>query len=216
MTGIAKIRCIDMVKSFTTGNHTIMTTYAGTIDLGVVNRTGCNRRPHSGEFFMTGITDVRCVDMCRPFTTRSYTIVTGNTVVDETSVVHRSWNPLLGTVTDVTFIGGRNVGRSFTGGNYIIVTTGAHTQNFRMVHTTLRNRRPWRGCWRMAGFTYIGGINVIGTFSRSDHTIMTTETGTNNLSMIHRTIGYRRPWRGTRLMAGIAVIGSINVVWPLA
>lgn len=64
----------------------------------------------------------------------------------------------------------------------------------------------------MAGFTYIGGIDVAGGFTTGGGAIVTTETGADYLIMIHCIGGHRCPGCRTRQVAGVTRIGAIDMV----
>ena len=72
---------------------------------------------------MTGITDVRSIDMVRTFTTSLYTIMTSVAVVDKWRVINRRWYPLLGTMAKITLLCRGDMIYSFTLRNNIIMTT---------------------------------------------------------------------------------------------
>ena len=53
---------------------------------------------------------------------------------------------------------------------------------------------------------YVGGGLAAG-----DGSVVTANTGTEHLSMIHRTISHRPPGRRERLMAGITAITAVDM-----
>ena len=75
---------------------------------------------------MACITHARGIDVSAIFTTGANTIVTGDTVVDETTVINGyDLSPRVGDMTAITFECGANVSARFTFGIYTVMTTGA-------------------------------------------------------------------------------------------
>lgn len=62
----------------------------------------------------------------------------------------------------------------------------------------------------MAYVAGLVGLNMSWPFASGDRSIMTTFTRTNGLRMINGNDG--RPGRGARRMAGITLIGRVNMV----
>ena len=64
----------------------------------------------------------------------------------------------------------------------------------------------------MAGIAVIRSVGVIAGFANSSIAVMTAGTRSNHMPMIYCSGLYWCPWRGTRLVTGIAGIGAINMV----
>ena len=162
-----------------------MATGARADDLGVIDRSGCYRRPGSREFFMTKLASIGGVDVRGAFTRRADTVMTGNTVVNKRRMVNGCRNPLRGTVAKIAFFSGRNMGWWFSAGDHIIVTARTYTQHFRVIDRAVGNRRP--GCRpnRMTRVAGIGGINVVWIFAGRHRTIVTTDTGSQYMRVVN-------------------------------
>lgn len=111
-----------------------MATYTRAQYLGMIHGGGCNWHPGRREFLVTRFTKVCGVKVCRSFATGYDTIMTTRAIIDEWRMVHRGGQPRADLVTDITFIQGRNVRGTFTGGDHVVVATGAGTNNFVMIH----------------------------------------------------------------------------------
>jgi len=68
----------------------------------------------------------------------------------------------------------------------------------------------------MAGITIVGGIGMVNRFTQCNRIIVATGASSNNLAMIHVGRLHRCPRYGPWLMAGIAGIGTVNVITRLA
>ena len=71
------------------------------------------------------------------FATRIDTIVTANTVIDKRRVIHHGGQPRGHQVASIAFLGGNNMINGFTTGYHVIMTGGAHTDNFVVIHRTV-------------------------------------------------------------------------------
>lgn len=102
--------------------------------LGVIHGGRHNGYPGGREFFVAGFAKIGGVKVRRPFATGDDTIMTTCAIIDEWRMVHRGGQPRADLVTDITFIQSRNVRGTFTGGDHVVVATGAGTNNFVMIH----------------------------------------------------------------------------------
>lgn len=193
-----------------------MTTDAGAVDLRMIHGIRGNGRPEGREFLMAGVTHIRRIQVIGAFTTCGYTVMTGNTVVHKRRVIDSRGYPLLRTVTDITFVCRGHMRGSFSLCNDIVVTTRADTEYFGMIYTALRYRHPGCRPRQVAGVAHIGGINVRRSFAGGNRAIMTTDTGADDLRMIHCPRLHRRPGGREHRVAGIALIGAVDVVGTLA
>lgn len=91
------------------------------------------------------------------------------------------------------------------------MTTDAGTDHLGVINSADSNRYPGRGTRRMAGIALIAAVYVRHAFSASSHTVVTANTGTRYLAMIHGIRGYRDPGGGSRYMTGITGIRTRNV-----
>ena len=99
--------------------------------------------------------------------------------------------------------------------NRSIVTTYTGADHFIVIHGIIGHRLPWRRPRLMTGIAVIGGIYVISAFTRSNHSIMTADTGTDDLVVINGAAIYRRPWCRSWLVTGITGIGAIDMIHAL-
>ena len=63
----------------------------------------------------------------------------------------------------------------------------------------------------MTGFAGIGAVDMAYRFTAGNRAIVTTETGADDLGMIHRAGRYRRPWRRPRCMAQATLISTVDM-----
>jgi len=98
---------------------------------------------------------------------------------------------------------GINVGRRPTRSNRIIVTVDTDTDGLRVIHPRRRNRQPRRGRRIMTAGTTVGAIDMGRRLAAGKHTVVTTDTGTLHLPVIHLHAGQRCPNGETRV-AGFA------------
>ena len=114
-------------------------------------------------------------------------------------------------MTAVTVVRGIRMVTGFALGNTVVVTAGAGTNNLCMVNIARLYRR--KGCRAriMTGITGVGAVNMVAWFTNRCCSIVTTETGTNDLCMIHSTGRYRRPAGREYVVAGVTGVGAINV-----
>jgi hypothetical protein len=87
MTGITHIRRIDVICGFTTGDHTVVTTYATSYYVRVINRSRCHRTPGRRKYRMARIALIAAVDMVRGFTACCRAIVAIDAVSDKVGVI---------------------------------------------------------------------------------------------------------------------------------
>ena len=63
----------------------------------------------------------------------------------------------------------------------------------------------------MTGVASVAGINVCCALTAGKRAVMTTDTGTDNMTMIDRADLHRNPGCWARLMTGVTGIGGINM-----
>ena len=78
-----------------------------------------------------------------------------------------------------------NMTGGFTRRDSTIMATDATAHHFIMINVRIGNGRPRCRSGLMTGITGIGGIDMSGTFSASDNTIMTADAGSNHLCVIY-------------------------------
>jgi hypothetical protein len=79
--------------------------------------------------------------------------------------------PIRSVVASIARIGGRQVIRAFPNGDLIIVTIGARTQNFVVIHEI--NQRP--ATVNMTYLAYVARGHVVAGFTGGVHAVMASE-----------------------------------------
>ena len=120
-------------------------------------------------------------------------------------------NPLLRTMTVITFLRRRYMGRTFTRCGDIVMTARTYSNDLCVIYRAISNRYPWCRARLMTGITQIGTANVVGRFTRCDSSVMTTRTGANDLSVVNRCRCKWRPGCREYRMATVTLVGTINV-----
>ena len=213
MAGITLITAIDVTGAFSGCDSTIVTTDTGSHDLGMIHRTGGNRCPGCGRFFMTGLASIGAVNVVGIFSTGGYAVMTTNTVINKRRMIHDSTHcPALRVMAGVAFIRGGHMCWTFTGSNHPIMTTGTHTNNFRMIHCVGSHRDPRGRSRLMAGITHIRCGDVIDALTGRNTTIVATLATAHDLRMIHSGI-HRTP--DDHVVASLTQVGSVDMCLAL-
>lgn len=100
---------------------------------------------------------------------------------------------------------------NFTRRNRPVVTAYTRTDNLGMINSARRDRRPRRGTRHVTGVAVVGRRDMIGHLARNECAVVTTDTATDNLRMIHRSCGHGHPVSRESLMACITKIRGIDV-----
>lgn len=135
---------------------------------------------------MAGITEIRGGNMRRALATGGNTIMADRTVIYEVGVVHVGGNPCRGGMAVIALLRCHNVRRRFTTGRHIVMATGTGADNLGVIYRAGCDRRPRRYSCVVAGITLIGSIDMVGRFTGCRHAIVATNTGSNQLRVIHR------------------------------
>ena len=153
-----------------------MTRDTTTNHFGVIHHRDWN--PHRGA--MTGLADIRGVDMGGGFARRVNAVVTADATTGDRTVIYRRTEPTAGGVTRIASLRGRNMGHAFTDGNRAIMTTFTDTIHLRVIHD--RYRRPTHtGVTRLA---HIARVDVGCPFACRCAAIMTGNTGGSGSAVI--------------------------------
>ena len=86
---------------------------------------------------MAGVAHIRRIDMVGPFAAGCDPVVTTQTVVKKRRVIDHGGQPRGHQVASIAFLGGNNMINGFTTGYHVIMTGGAHTDNFVVIHRTV-------------------------------------------------------------------------------
>ena len=110
MTGLTRVRCIDVCCTLTTGDHTIVTARTRADHCGMINGGRRHRCPGSWKISMTGIASVAAVDMRRALAAGADAVMTGNAVTGKIGVINQSaCGPALDVMAAIAFIRRGNV-----------------------------------------------------------------------------------------------------------
>ena len=111
-------------------------------------------------------------------------------------------------MTVITQVRGINVICTFTTGlNTIMAGNTAIGRQRCMV-----NRSGYPLLCTMTHIALFAGGDVSRTFTSSNQIIVTAGTNPDYLIVVYGTVGNRCPWCWVHCMAGVAVIGGINVI----
>ena len=130
MTGVAIIGGGDVACRFTGRSKTIVTTDAGTLNFIVVGAY----RWHPGRADVTGLANVRGVDVRHTFARCQSAIVTGNTGFRRGAVIKHRHQPVGSDVASVARGRGRNMCRRFASGNDRVMTACASAGDLSVIH----------------------------------------------------------------------------------
>lgn len=178
-------------------------------------RLSCHRRViEVYQPTASGMTHITCLcgsDMIRAFATRNHTIVTAFTGTNRLCMIRgtrRQGRPGLRwyTMTGLAAIGGVNMIQSFTAGGRTVVTTDTSSNHLCVIYVSGYYRYPGCRARRMTGIALIATVDVAGSHPACYHTIMTTDAGTIDLSMIYCCGIYWRPGGRCFFMAGVTYI----------
>ena len=114
-------------------------------------------------------------------------------------------------MTQMTLLGGVDVGGTLAAGGYTIVATDAVIDKRRVINNRWNPRADG-----MTGIALFRGRYMARALPRCYYVIVTTAANANNFSVVNICIGHGYPRCGSRLMAGIASIGGVNVVSAFA
>ncbi len=79
-----------------------------------------------------------------------------------------------------------------------------------------RQRYPRRRPRRMTRQTFVGGSGVVRRLATGDSAVMTTETGSDHLTVVDPVHHHRFPQGRELIVAGIADIGGRDMQWRFA
>jgi len=96
----------------------------------------------------------------------------------------------------------------FAAGGCAIVATDTVVENYRVVNH--RQRNPGGNVMTTVAIQI--GDNMRRQFSRRDHAVMTIQTQTYHLRMIHCRRRHRFPRRGSRRMTGVTRVAAIDMI----
>jgi len=186
MTGVAHIRRIKMVWSFTAGRYAIVTG-----DTVIDER----RMIYSGRYpllcTVAITTFLRCWHMVGALASGNHIVMTAGTNTQHLIMVHgivrhRYPGCRAGLVTRVAGIRGIDVISTFAGGNRSVVATRTRTDNLRMINGAWLNGRPGGREYRMTGVALIRTVNVVGTLAARNDAVMAIGAVIHKRGMIRR------------------------------
>lgn len=154
-----------MVRAFARGGGSIVTVHASTNYLRMINRCGCYRCPCRGKCLMAGVADVTGIDVCVDFTAGIGAVVAIDAIINEACMVYHRWQPGSYGVAGVAFCRCVNMIGWFASGSSSVVTTGACTYDFIMIHISRCNGYPGSWAGYMACATVVSRIDMRCSFS---------------------------------------------------
>jgi len=146
-------------------------------------------------------------DMSAGFTAGLNAVMAGYTVADNRAVIDRRRFPCSRAMTDVAFVGGRNVSWQLTAGDDAVMTRTAYAVDLGMIHDKEINPSSRKRCVTSAAI--ITGIDMLRTFTAGNHAVVATFTTTEYFLMIDRGFGHRRPTRWRHSVTGDTVITGV-------
>ena len=152
--------------------------------------------------------------MCGTLATGGNTIVANGTVIHEVGVINTGGHPNTGGMAVITLLGRYNVRRWLTASSHIVVTTGTCANDLRVIYGTGCDGRPGCQTGIMTGIALVCRINMRSGLTGCGHAIVTTDAGTNQLGMIYCRRLHRVPGSRSGRMAGITLIGTLNMIGP--
>ena len=107
----------------------------------------------------------------------------------------------------VTQIGGVDMSNALAAGLYAVVTGNALIRR----EACVVNGCGYPLLCAMAGITFRSCCNVRWTFAGCNDVVMTAGAHSNNLVVIHCTVGYRYPGRWMHQVTGVTHVGGIDM-----
>jgi hypothetical protein len=201
MTSLTGSICTDMIGGFSCCLNTIVTTCAGSSDIGV---TEVGRDPGIG--CVAGIALRRGLDVAAGFARRLATVVTGAANASDIGVTEVGRDPGIGCVAGIALCGGLNVTAGFACRLAAVVTGAAGACHVTVIKSC---RKPGSG--GMTGIALRRGLDMPAGLARRLAAVVTGTTGTGDARMI-------KPCRTPCLcrMAGVALGGRSNMPAGLA
>ena len=193
------------------GDNAVVTTGAGAVHLGMIHRAVGHWRPWYGCRLVAGLAQVAGVNMIKILTTGYLTVVAdtagcGHLSVIDTIISHREPGRRKFVVAHLTLIAGGHMGWAFTAGDNGVVTTDAIIDDRCMIHSRWQ---PLGGA--VARAAIVDRRYVVVVLATGDNAIVTTFTSATHLGVIHGAVRHRRPRQRAALVAGLAIVGSIDV-----
>jgi len=165
------------VDVFSCGNGTVMAAFTSANDLGMVNVNDWYPRCS----VMTGLAQLRRVDVCRSLARCIGTVMTAYAVVNNTRMIENNCCPVCCAMTGIAGRRGWNMVDSLTGCNHPVVTAFTGTQHFVMIHL-----ERWRkGNSAVTGATIIRGIYMGDRLTCRDTAIVAADTRSEHFIMIN-------------------------------
>lgn len=149
--------------------------------------------------------------MRRALATGGNAVVTDRTVIHKISMVNIGRHPCRSRMTIVALLRRNNMRGRLAAGRDIIMATGAGANDLRVIHGAWRYRRPQFRRDAVTRVALVGSADMGCRFTRGDYAIVATDTRSGQLRMVHSGRLHGIPWRGSRCMAGIALIRAWNM-----
>ena len=98
MTAFANIRGANVIQALATGSGTVMTETAGAGNLIMIYPVRCHGKPGRGKLIVAKLAIIRGRHMGQRLTAGINGVVTTDTIIHDTRMIHRRRQPLGGTV----------------------------------------------------------------------------------------------------------------------
>lgn len=132
---------------------------------------------------MTGFTQIAGGNVGTTFAAGIDAIMATETIIDNIDMINGCRYPCGSRVTGAAIFRGGYVVHGLARGPEAIMAKLTGAQHLRMIHR--RYRRPGLRAGLMTGITHIGGRQMVIGFTAGQRPIMTVNTGTDDLGVIH-------------------------------
>jgi len=194
-----------------------MTTDAGAHHFQMIHRRLRHRRPARGKFLVALLARIAGCDMRGMLAAGGIAVVATDAIAGNRGMIdYRQWNPGNDIMATIAIQIGDDMGRRFTGSNNAIMTIETDAQHLRMIDRVGRDWFPRHRTGLMTGLADVTAINMSGQLATGDHAVMTIDTGSDYLRVIHCRCRDRFPWRWTHGVTRLALVTAANMISKLA
>ena len=136
---------------------------------------------------MAGLTGIACRNMPITLTAGGGAIVTTETSINDTTMIHRGTHPLVGVMAGIALLVSRYrhviVTQPCRRGS--IMTTCTRSDHLLMIHGVGRNRRPSSRRFRVTGLTDVLRINMRITLAAGDAVVVIADAIGGNAGVVY-------------------------------
>lgn len=142
--------------------------------------------------------------------------MTADAITRERRVIDGRAQPLAGVMAGIAFRAGRHMVRPLARGDHIVVAAAAGADDLGMIHRRRRHRLPGNGTGLMAAIAQLAAANMVRRLTAGDDAVVTTETGADDLGMVHTARDHRQPLGRQLVMTQLAIVRGREMRWRLA